>query len=75
MTAKMALYKLGHDYNLPLVTIEELRLHMAVPGSLGICVTVAKIIETFNSTQENEDAVCDLLRVILGIHFKKRVSR
>lgn len=49
----------------------EVSLHMATPGSIAICLTVAKIVKEFNSTQNREDRVCELLAFLLGKHFNK----
>lgn len=39
-------------------------------SGIGICITVNKIIENFNSTQEIEDEVENILALILKRHFK-----
>lgn len=53
------------------VQVVELSLAMAITGSIGFCLTVAEIVKTYNSTQENEDKVCDLLAALAKKHFSK----
>ena len=49
--------------------IYELKSFLVLKGKIIICLTVADIIKTYNSTQENEDIVCQLLSLLLRNHF------
>lgn len=41
------------------------------PGSVGICLAIAKIMTNFNAAQHVEDRVCLLLAMLCKRHFKK----
>lgn len=56
------------------VTIAEIEIQTAIPRSIGICSTIHRIVEEYNSSQANEDRVCELLSDICRIHFSKRRS-
>lgn len=48
----------------------ELRLSMVLPGGIAICMTITNIIQTYNSTQRDEDIVSDLLSKLCKLHFE-----
>ena len=74
MTPRMIIWKLGRA-GLPLSATVELSLHVAVPGSLGICMTVADIIRDYNPTIEKEQVVYDLLSELLRLHFSSKTAK
>lgn len=47
----------------------ELELSLALPGSITICMTITNIIHKYNSSQQNEDIVSDLLSKLCKLHF------
>ena len=55
----------------PVNTI-ELKISMAVPGSLVFCFVIARIAKDYKSTQEIEDIVTEHLEALCRIHFSKR---
>lgn len=61
----LALQLLGVD----IVQAEAISIQMAVPGSIILCMSVARIIETYNSTKENEDKVSTILSMLCKMHF------
>ena len=60
---------------LPSFKIEELRLAHVLKGSpsaITLCMNINDIIKIYNSTEENEKAVCLLLCDLCSIHFSKQ---
>jgi hypothetical protein len=49
--------------------ISLLKINMGVPGSVTMCHSVQTIVHEYNSTQKNEDEVCELLSKLCKIHF------
>lgn len=74
MTPRMIIWKLGKA-GLPLSATVELSLHVATPGSLGICITAADIIKNYNSAPEKEQVVYDLLSELLRLHFSSKTAK
>jgi hypothetical protein len=70
INAKKALKLLGNF--LPSVSVIELEMYRNSPGQVGICITVARIIHEYNSSQDNEDRVCELLSIVLKSHFNRK---
>lgn len=52
----------------------EIELAMAIPG-VGICLTISRIVQEFNSSQSVENLVCEYLQIILRYHFNKKVTK
>lgn len=59
---------------LPSAQVEELRLNHAIKDSRDIilCMTINDILRSYNSTEENEHAVSELLSNLCKIHFSKK---
>lgn len=68
MKRKKILKELGKY--LPDVVMIELKLALSIKGDIGLCTTIAQIIVDYNSTQVNEDKVCELLSQLCTKHFK-----
>lgn len=68
MHTKTILNKLS-EYLEP-VDVERLRLNMALPGSIVMCLCVSDIAKNYNSTQEKEEEVARLLSALCNKHFK-----
>lgn len=68
MSTKTILKRLAE--HLEPVDVERLRLNLALPGSIVMCLAVSDIVKNFNSTQEKEDEVARLLSALCSKHFK-----
>lgn len=68
MHTKTILKKLS-NYLEP-VDVERLKLNMALPGSIIMCLCVSDIAKNYNSTQEKEEEVAQLLSALCSKHFK-----
>lgn len=50
--------------------ISYLRLSMSTPKEVQFCAAVWRVVQEYNSNQQNEDYVCELLSKLCKIHFK-----
>jgi len=57
---------------LPYIDVIELKLSMTLPGSLTFCLTIARIVRGYKSTQENEHVVTKLLERLCRNHFNTK---
>jgi hypothetical protein len=55
---------------LPPDEVEQLKINMALPGSIVMCLCIADITRNYNSTPEREKEVSRLLSALCNIHFK-----
>lgn len=46
-------------------------LHRGDKGGILLCKRIGEIITDYNSTQENENRVCELLEALCRKHFKR----
>jgi hypothetical protein len=51
------------------VDVERIKINMALKGSIVMCLAIADICKSYNSTQENEKEVSRLLSMICKRHF------
>ncbi len=68
MTRRQIIKKL--EAYLPLEMTIYLSLSMSTPGSIQFCLAVTRIVDDYNSTEENENEVCYLIGLLGRIHFK-----
>ena len=53
--------------------VERLKLNMALPGSVVMCLCVADIVKSYNSTPEKEEEVARLLSALCNKHLKAAI--